>query len=221
MRLFDCILWDLDGTIMDTKEGILDSVKSTIYSNISLENLNDEQTREFIGPAFEDSISKFYNLEDNEIVSITNDFKNEYKKNGMYNSTPMPHIYEVMKTLRDNGIKMGLATYKDIDCAQMMMQHFDFMNYFDCIYGSVKDNKLTKTDIMKKCLKALNINDINKVLMIGDTEHDLKASINIGCKFVGVKFGFGYNDVSDEELNNPLCIKFIDDLRDLLDIVIK
>lgn len=217
---FDVVLWDLDGTLMDTKAGILNSVRHTAKA-CGLKDLSDDEIDKFIGPPFEHSAKIIFGVDDKEAVKLAEVFREKYKTLELFNAVPTPYIYEVMRELKDNDVLQGLATYKTEFCSFPLMEHFKFDEYLDVMHGGIVGMNKTKKDIMMECISDLKINDMNRVLMVGDTEHDLRASMELGCYFLGVNFGFGFNDLTETDKNYEKTISFIDDIRDLVKIVIK
>ena len=217
---FDAILWDLDGTLMDTKLGILNSVKHTA-KHCGLKELTDDEIDEFIGPPFEQSAKKIFGVDEEKAIELAAIFREKYKTLELFNATPTPYIFEVMEEIKNCGILQGLATYKTEFCSFPLMKHFKFDKYLDTMHGGIVGLNRTKTDIMNECINDFKLNSMNRILMIGDTEHDLLASKEIGCFFLGVNFGFGFNNLTKDDMNYENIIGFVDDIRDLIPIAIK
>ena len=104
-------------------------------------------------------------------------------------------VLETLSKLKQRGVKVAVATYKREDYAAKILDVFRITPYCDWIQGSDFAGKLSKADIIELCLQKLNV-DKSKVLMVGDTEHDMIGAQNAGVNFLAVSFGFGFNDVS-------------------------
>ena len=104
-----------------------------------------------------------------------------------------------MKDLEEHGIKIAIATYKRHDYAIKICNHFGFNEYSDVMYGSDNFNKLKKLDIIELCLKDLNVTDYSRAVMIGDTTFDAIGARDIGTKFIGVTYGYGFTKPEDVE----------------------
>ncbi len=213
---FDLILWDLDGTLLDTKPGLKNSVVLTA-ENIGFRKLTEEEIDSFIGPPFEDRAKEVFNLDDDKLKEVVEAFRDNYRHKELFNATPMPHIYEVLDEIKKRDIKQGLATYKVEYCTFPLMEHFEFTKYFDTMHGGIENEKLMKKDIMLKCIRDINITDMSRVLMVGDTEHDLRGSIEIGCKFFGVEYGFGFSDLSGDEKSYKNIVAFANDINKIIE----
>ena len=219
-KLYNVVLWDLDGTIMDTNDSIIQSVKHTLVSE-NLPNLTYEQLQAFVGPPLEDCFMKAFNCSMEDALKYSAVFRDHYKNKELFNAVPIEGVFDVMSIIKGLGINQALATFKSEPFSIPLMMRFGFNKYFDSMHGSILGIKTTKVKLMQRCLEDLGENDYSKVVMIGDTEYDLLASIELGCKFVGVNYGVGFKGITDEERNNPNCIVFVDKITDILPYIIK
>lgn len=218
-RKFDLILFDLDGTVFDTAETILNSLKATV-KNAGLRELTKEEVDTFIGPPIIDSLHRYYpKLSDEEIDNLTKEYRKYYIEHELLNAKPFPHIPEVITTLKENGYKVALATYKLMKCVTPLFDYYDMTKYFDTLRGSINEKGLTKTDIMRLAIEDCKVMDYDKVCMIGDTEHDLRGAINLNVYFIGVNYGAGFKGLTDEEKNYKKCVGYVDDAIQILDLV--
>ena len=218
-KRFELILFDLDGTVFDTAETILNSLKATV-NNAGLRKLTQEEIDTYIGPPIIDSLHRYYpELSDEEIDNLTKQYRKYYIDHELLNAKPFKHIPEVITTLKKNGYKIGLATYKLMKCVTPLFEHHNMTKYFDTLRGSINEKGLTKTDIMRLAIEDCKVKDYEKVCMIGDTEHDLRGAINLNVYFIGVNYGAGFKGLTDEEKNYKKCIGFIDDANQILDLV--
>lgn len=218
-KRFELILFDLDGTVFDTAETILNSLKATV-NNAGLRKLTQEEIDTFIGPPIIDSLHRYYpELSDEEIDNLTKEYRKYYIDHELLNAKPFKHIPEVITTLKKNGYKIALATYKLMKCVTPLFDHYDMTKYFDTLRGSINEKGLTKTDIMRFAIEDCKVNDYEKVCMIGDTEHDLRGAINLNVYFIGVNYGAGFKGLTDEEKNYKKCLAYIDDAIEILDFV--
>lgn len=198
---YKVVVFDVDGTLLDTSEGILASVKYTI-DKMGLPPLSDEVISTFIGPPIQNSFAKAYGLQGEILQEIATIFRNQYKDVDLLKAKPYEGIYEVFEALLENGIKPAIATYKRQDYATMILKNFGFDKYTDIMYGADHENKLKKRDIIEMALKdAGAVQDENGLypdaVMIGDSDNDAIGADGIGTKFIGVTFGFGFKTAED------------------------
>lgn len=218
-KRFDLILFDLDGTVFDTVQTILNSLKATV-ENAGLRKLTDEEVNAFIGPPVIDSLHRYFpELSDDEIDNLTKAYRQYYIDYELLKAKPFPNIPEVIITLKENGYKIALATYKLMRCVTPLFDYYDMTKYFDTLRGSINEKGLTKTDIMRLAIEDCKVTDYDRVCMIGDTEHDLRGAINLGVSFIGVNYGAGFKGLIDEEKNYKKSISFVDNPIEILDLV--
>lgn len=196
MKKYELAIFDLDGTILDTTEGVLAAVVHTI-DKMGYEMLDDSILSTFIGPPIQDSFAKAYNLQGAVLQEIATIFRNQYSKIDLLKAVPYEGIYEMFQTLVEWNVKPAIATYKREDYALTLLKHYDFDRYTDIMYGGDHENKLKKRDIIEKCIKASGVSDRSKIVMIGDTAHDALGAELAGVDFIGVTFGFGFRTVEE------------------------
>lgn len=197
--MYDCILFDLDGTLMDTSVGVLKAVEYTV-KEMNLEELDQEVLKTFIGPPIYESFKKYYDMDQETVDKATEIFRNAYKDIFLFDAIAYEGIYDLLAKLRKSGYKLAVATNKRHDYTMKLLEHYDFVDKFDYICGSDFENKLKKSDIILKCLDELGIKDKDRAVIIGDTIHDYNGAQKAGIKFIGVTYGFGLHTKEDLEL---------------------
>lgn len=195
-RMYDYIIFDVDGTLLDTTEGVLSAVKYTIIVS-GLPRLPKEALLTFIGPPIQDSFRKHYGIEGAKLQELATIFRNQYKDVDLLKAVPYEGIYDVCEKLKEAGIKIGVATYKRQDYAERILKHFKFDRYSNYLYGADHENKLKKMDIIKLCMDEMGVIDKKRVLMIGDSSHDAIGAEKIGVDFLGVTYGFDFKNKED------------------------
>lgn len=208
----DLVIFDLDGTLLDTSEGIINSVKYVINKN-GFDCPEISEMRSFIGPPVQSSFARVYNLSSKDAVNMGNAFRNHYKNNNLYSARPYDGIYDTLNLLHNKGIKLAIATYKRQDYAELIIEYFKMNRYFDCICGSDFEGKLTKKDIISNAIKSTRISSKN-IYVIGDTLGDYQGAHQNGLKFLGVTYGFGFK--SGEELNDSDVIGMAYTSKDII-----
>ena len=196
MNKYDLVIFDLDGTLLDTTEGVLQAVKYTI-NEMGYKMLNDDELASFIGPPIQNSFADAYNLKGEILQTIATTFRNRYKDFELFKAKPYEGIYYLFSELMNKKIKTAVATYKREDYAISLLQKFNFQNYTNIMYGADHENKLSKKDIIKKCIDTAQVTDMGKVVMLGDTVHDALGAKQMGIDFIGVTYGFGFKNEKD------------------------
>jgi len=197
MSKYDLVIFDLDGTLLDTGEGILEAVKHTV-SVLGLEPLTDEEIKEsFIGPPIQNSFMKRYGIEQERIQDVAKIFRDYYSTESLL----LARLYDGMERLFDSlgelSVKAAVATYKREDYALRLLRHFGFGRYTDIMHGADDKNVLKKSDIIELCIRESGVSDRSRIVMVGDTDGDRLGAERAGVDFIGVTYGFGYKTRAD------------------------
>ena len=184
-----CILFDLDGTLMDTAEGILASIRYTTET-MGYKPLSEDIMRTFIGPPVRSSLKQTYRLNDEEADKANEIFRNRYKDHDLLLAAPYEGIMDLLKQLKAAGYLVGVATLKREDYAIRLLEHYHISDYCDIICGGDFACKFKKADVLKLCLSRLGVK-LEEAVLIGDTASDGNGALETGMDFIAVTFGFG------------------------------
>ena len=188
------VLWDVDGTLLNTREGLTAAYRYTI-EQCHLPFKTDEDLGAFIGPTPQTIFTTHFGLNKEEAQRAAEIFRERYKSHDLFKAFLYPGMEDVLSSLDKAGIQQAIATNKRQDYATEICEHFGIDDYCDPIIGADNENKLTKVDLIKKCLEELEISDPSSVVMIGDTEGDKQAAQAAGVQFLGVNYGFGFRNI--------------------------
>ena len=182
------ILFDLDGTITDSGEGIINCALYAL-EHFHLPLPDREAMRVFVGPPLHETFVKFGVPEDKagEAVAI---YRKRYIPTGMFENRPYPGVEELLISLKNLGHKLLIATSKPEWMAVDILKHFELDKYFDSICGATMDTSRTSKDAVIGYLLENN-GTAENMIMVGDTEFDVlgAAKHNIPC--IGVSWGYG------------------------------
>lgn len=138
------ILFDLDGTITDSANGITNAVKygikkmSEIYPELNIVLPEDDILRKFIGPPLDISFKKYIYDNQDKAMEFIKYYREDYNGNdGLFNCTLYDGIYDLIKTLYNNNFNTYLATAKPLESAVRIIKHFDLDKYFTNMYGAI------------------------------------------------------------------------------------
>lgn len=203
MTLFNTIIFDADGTLIDSSDGIISAVEKVIkLYNFKL--LNQNELKEFIATSpIQKAFMTFCNA--NEILAqeCSVKYRQYYLNDDLYKTKIYDGIIELLDFLKNKNYKIGIASYKRQDTLDKILNHLNLCKYFECILGADNENKLTKKDIIQKCILQLNSNSENTIY-IGDSFSDGIASKELNCKFIAVKYGFGFRNEKEILKCNPI-----------------
>ncbi|RAQ30484.1 phosphoglycolate phosphatase [Hydrogeniiclostridium mannosilyticum] len=195
MKHYKTVLFDLDGTLLDTSKGILGAVKYA-QQQMNLPSLPDSRLREFIGPPPVESYKRIFGV-DEAIAQQAAFFHRKYgSERGLFEAQHYPGISELLQNLKNSGRFLGVATLKREDTAQKILAHFNLKQYFDVIAGIDTKEQLSKSDIIQAALKEMGQTNASAVL-IGDSQYDAEGAEKAGVSFIGVTYGFGFSDAKD------------------------
>jgi len=195
------ILFDLDGTLTDSGEGIM---KSAVYalSHYGIEAPPEAQLRTVVGPPLTESFARFGVPHDklSEAIEI---YRSRYIPIGRFENHPYPGIRELLEQLQRDGHKLYVATSKPEWMAIEILEHFDLAKYFDRICGAATDlSRNSKEAVIAHLLSQCDTAD--NAVMVGDTAYDVVGAgvHNIPC--IGVSWGYG--TVADMEQAGAVSI---------------
>lgn len=218
-RRFDLILFDLDGTLFDTKQTILNAVCGYV-KKAGLRPLTTEEVESFFGPPAIQSFKKYYpQMNDDEISNTLAGYRKYYIENELLKAKMYDGTIDVLKKLKEEGYKIALATYKLMTCVTPLLAHYDLAKYFDAIKGSVAEIGGTKTDIMREAIEACKVTDSDRICMIGDTDHDFGGAVNLNVSFIAVNYSHTFDNLSIDHRNYKKFIGICDKAREILDVI--
>lgn len=216
-KSYKIALFDLDGTLTDPKEGLINSI---IYAldKYNIKVKEKESLLKFIGPPLVDSFKEFYGFDENKAKEATEYYREYYKVKGVNQNTIYPYIKEMLKVLYDNNIKIGLATSKPKVFAVQILETFDILKYFTFVSGATLDGTLSKKDdIINHALENLKVKDKSEVIMIGDRKFDIIGSKTHNLDSIGVLYGYG----DYKELSEYNATYIVNTALEIVDIIIK
>ena len=182
------ILFDLDGTLTDSGEGIINCAQYA-FQQMGYPVPPREEMGVFVGPPLWDTFEKFGIPKErtDEAVQI---FRSRYVPIGKFENTPYPGIRELLEALGAEGNLLYVATSKPEITAVEVLEHFDLAGYFDRICGADLEKKRNSKDAVIAYLLNMTGSDAEMV-MVGDTEYDVLGAAAHGIPTIGVSWGYG------------------------------
>ena len=215
MTKYKHIIFDLDGTIIESAKGILEAFSIALEKNSIKPVVKIDST--LIGPPLKQTISNLIGSQDSVLINkIADSFKTNYDDSGYKSSVMFDGIYETLDTLSSSGSILHIATNKRISPTLKIVDHLKIGGFFDSIYAldSFEPVLGTKTQMLGKVLSQNNIlND--EAIYIGDRLDDGYASDENGLDFALAIWGFG--PVLDKSKINRVW-KLLDSPSDILGI---
>lgn len=210
------ILFDLDGTLTNPKEGITKSIQYALkHMGIEVEDLDSLSI--FIGPPLRNGFREYWNFNEDEITQALIKYREYFSVTGIFENEVYPGIEEMLQNLVQNGKQLIVATSKPEVFAKQIMEHFDLAKYFMDVCGSSLDaSRERKGDVIRYALEKNHITDLEQVVMIGDREHDIIGANENNIDSIGLLYGFG----DRKELEEAGAGKVAETVKDLENIIL-
>ncbi|HFU4377672.1 TPA: HAD family hydrolase [Streptococcus suis] len=212
--MYQTILFDLDGTLTDSGQGILHSVAYAL-DQMGIDEPDLANLQRFIGPPLYESFSRFYQLNPADTQAAVDAFRVYFKDKGMFENQLYDGILPLLESLKQAGKTLAIATSKPEVFAKQILEYFDIAHYFDVIAGaSLDSSRISKTDVISYALTQLDY-DPQITIMVGDREHDIEGAQANQLASIGVLYGYG-NRQELEEAGARWIIETVPDLHKLL-----
>lgn len=210
---YKLIIFDVDGTLLDTSEGLLKSTIS-MMEEMKYEIPAQDVLLSFVGPRIQDSLQRVYSLQGEELNQAAAVFRNYYKDENLLLAEPYDGVFKLLEYLKKKRIHMAIATNKRQDFVEKLMEEYGFSPYIELICGTDLGGKLKKADLIHKCICKFPDYHKNEIVMIGDSSYDAIAAQEVGIDFIGVTYGFEFQTKEDVNkwknvgiADNPITLK--------------
>ena len=189
------ILFDLDGTITDSGEGIMNCAELALR-HFGLPIPDRAAMRVFVGPPLDETFIKFGVPADqtDEAIRV---YRSRYIPIGKFENSPYPGVEDLLARLKAQGHKLFIATSKPEQMSVDILEHFDLAKYFDIIAGASFDHARHSKALVIAYLLEQTGKDLDAV-MVGDTAFDVIGAKSHGIPTVGVSWGYGKVSDMDE-----------------------
>lgn len=206
------IFFDLDGTLTDSGEGIINCATLAL-EYFGLPVPSREEMRVFVGPPLDQTFIQFGVPADKAEEAIRV-YRSRYVPIGKFENTPYPGIHQALETLKKQGHRLFVATSKPEEMSIEIMEKFQLAQYFERICGATLDGTRShKADVIAYLLAQ--VKDVTTAIMVGDTAFDVTGAAAHGIPTIGVSWGYG--KISDMEAAGAIAIAHtMDELVTLL-----
>ncbi len=195
---FETVVFDFDGTVADTAQGIFESVQYALRK-LELPPASEQTLRRFIGPPLPYSFHEFIGLPDADTQRAVQYYRENYGSEGKYKLYFYDGIPELLHSLRSAGVHTCLASAKPDRFIRQILAHFHAQSWFDCAQGMpMQEQSADKSGVILDVMNRVGATDRDRVLMVGDTKFDILGAKELGVAGLGVLYGYG----SAEELTS-------------------
>ncbi len=190
---FTSILFDLDGTIVDSAPGITATLAYT-FETMGLPVPSPAELLAYVGPPILDSFRDRAGMSLGEAAEALAIYRPRYLESGALDATVFPGVAEVIRAVHAAGVPLSLATSKPETPATFMLSHFGLLDQFDIITGASDDEvRSSKQDVVAEALVRLDAfgADLSRPVLVGDREHDVEGAAANGVPTIFVDWGYG------------------------------
>ncbi|TXK18845.1 HAD hydrolase-like protein [Homoserinibacter sp. GY 40078] len=190
---FTAILFDLDGTIVDSAPGILATLEHT-YAELGKPVPERAELVHWIGPPILDSFRDRAGLDPEESQVALGIYRERYRTQGVFDATPYPGVVDLLHEIREAGIPLSLATSKPESMARLILDDLGATDAFTEITGASEDEvRSSKADVVEEALRRLAADgaDLTRVVLVGDRFHDVEGAREHGIGTIFVNWGYG------------------------------
>ncbi len=208
------IIFDLDGTLTDSSEGITNCIKYALCK-MGIDVPDKKALYKYIGPPLIPAFIEDYGMTEKQANETLCFYRERFLDKGIYENKVYDGIYELLDALKENGKKILLATTKPEPQAITVLEHFSLIRYFDVVSGSTLDSKIVeKNDVIEAAFSRLPDARDNSV-MVGDRKYDIWGAKHHKITSIGVLYGYG----TKEELETAgadIIVPNVTELKELL-----
>ena len=215
MSHYRYILFDLDGTLTDPGDGIIQSVAYTL-AEMDRPVTDASLLRKFIGPPLQESFREYFPGDEDAINRAILRYREHYRKQGMRMNYPYPGIMELLADLHRQDRLLSLATSKLDSIAAGVLELLGIRHYFNSVGGSDAEGTVrNKTDVIGNLIKSIGDIPKDEIVMVGDMDLDIVGARNNGIDSIAVTWGYGSReDIAREKPAH--IVETVDELREIL-----
>lgn len=215
MKKYPYILFDLDGMMVNTDDGVFNCV-CYAHEKLGYPIPDMETLKKYMGPPLKYSFVNFSGMTTEESEQALAFYRERYAATGLYEGHVFDGIPELLQALKEKGILLGTATSKPEEYASKILEHFDIAKYFDIMCGAELDGSVNhKHEVIELALKKLNNPDKARAVMVGDRKQDIDGAKLNGIKAIGVRFGYA-EEGELEDAGSDYIAKDMEELTELL-----
>lgn len=192
------ILFDLDGTIIDSAPGIKRCLRETLKME-GIENPSEDDLRKSVGPPLTATFRDRFHLPVERVEPAIAIYRGLYDNGGIYECELFDGVAECVKALSEAGLTVALTSSKLERACTDLLEHFEIAEYFHEIVGATADNtRETKVEVLEEFFRRCPKHTKADAVLIGDTMFDLEGARKAGVDFIGVSYGYGADVLREE-----------------------
>ena len=211
-KTYSYLLFDLDGTLTDPKEGITRCVQYAMES-FGMKAPDLDELICFIGPPLRESFQRYCSMSQSEAEMAVDKYRERFSAVGKFENRVIGGILPMLEKLKRQGKIMAVATSKPFVFAEQILEKYGLAPYFPVVVGSELDGtRDAKEEVILEALRRLGLpRETKEAVMIGDRKHDILGAKKCGLDAIGVKFGYA----EEGELEKAGAIAVADTIEEL------
>ena len=214
MKKYKVILFDVDGTLVESSVGVTLGVAHTLR-RYGIEPPPCEELKKFIGPPLRESFRNFYGFEGEALSQVEYVFREYYDKKGINEMTLYPGIKSLLHDLKNAGAVVATASSKPYRHVKRVLENFGIAQYFDYVGAADHERGIVeKEDVLQELLSNTGYAP-SECLLVGDRLYDIVGAHKFGIDCAGVLYGFGSRSEL-EEYGADYIISSVEELREFL-----
>lgn len=212
--MYKAILFDLDGTLTESGEGITKCVQYAL-EKLGKPEADLKKLEVFIGPPLMEQFMKYAGLDEETARRAVEYYRERYSTTGIFENRPYPGVEEMLQELKRKKYLLAVASSKPEYFVKQILDYFHLTEYFDEIVGSeLNGSRTNKTEVIEETLRRLGLDKHREqVIMVGDKEHDVLGARAAGLECVAVSYGYG----TEEELTAAQPLQTVSSTEEILD----
>ncbi len=209
------ILFDLDGTLTDPKQGIVSCIDYAL-AKMGVSAPDNTDFTKYIGPPLQQAFSEILKTDNTDLIDkAIGYFRERFKVKGQYENDVYEGIQVLLEQLGSNGYRLFIATSKPEVFAESILKHFNLAGYFTAIHGSQLDGTRSDKGELISWVLTTETLEPDTTIMIGDRKHDITGATVNQLKSIGVLWGYG----SKEELETAHATYLCDAVAEIKTII--
>jgi len=193
-----CVFFDLDGTLVDSGEGIMNSFVYAL-GKMGLPVPEKSVLGRYVGPPLLETFSKSFGLPEEKVRPAIAFYREYYREKGVFQNRKYDGVEKMLSDLKSAGTRLAVATSKPEPYAVQVVAGLGLAGYFDVVAGSKLDeSRAAKNEVIEYAAERMGITDMSGIVMVGDTRYDAEGAKKAGVRAVGVSYGYG----SEKELED-------------------
>ncbi|MCB0538321.1 MAG: HAD hydrolase-like protein [Chitinophagales bacterium] len=213
---YNYVIFDFDGTLFDSRKGIVSSIKYALnYMKIPVPS--NEVLTSFIGPPLLKTFQNHFGLSEADSIKALTKLRDYYSEKGVFDSEPYAGILELLEKLNKNDFPIAIATAKPTYYANQILEHNKWQHLFKTVRGSDMNSELfPKSRTISEAMTDLSISKYNNVVMVGDTIYDIKGATECNIASIAVNYGYG----KTQDLKDAKPTHFVENVEELASLLV-